>query len=259
MYCTNCNNKINANDNYCTNCGIKLNDIVVITSIDQLRNVKNNDTVDDYFSINFVDSLDGIEFEKYMCKILRLLKYNNVQITPASGDFGIDILAEKNDIKYAIQCKNYTDSLGNKCVQEAYSGKQYYNCHVGVVVTNSYFTIHAKELANKNGILLWDRNKLTEMLKIVEKNYDYEDYQFKKNNDKTLIDSNDDEAYNDVVEFAIQTGKISASLIQRRFRWGYNRAARMMDLLEARGVVGPQNGSKPREVLIKLQEDTPEE
>ena len=254
MYCTNCNNKINANDNYCTNCGIKLNDIVVITSIDQLRNVKNNDTVDDYFSINFVDSLDGIEFEKYMCKILRLLKYNNVQITPASGDFGIDILAEKNDIKYAIQCKNYTDSLGNKCVQEAYSGKQYYNCHVGVVVTNSYFTIHAKELANKNGILLWDRNKLTEMLKIVEKNYDYEDYQFKKNNDKTLIDSNDDEAYNDVVEFAIQTGKISVALIQKKFRWGYNRAARMMDLLEARGVVGPQNGSKPREVLIKLQD-----
>ena len=73
------------------------------------------------------------------------------------------------------------------------------------------------------------------------------------------VESNDDEAYNDVVEFAIQTGKISASLIQRRFRWGYNRAARMMDLLESRGVVGPQNGSKPREVLIKLQEDQSEE
>ena len=54
------------------------------------------------------------------------------------------------------------------------------------------------------------------------------------------------------MDFAIQTGKISASLIQRRFRWGYNRAARMMDLLEARGIVGPQNGSKPREVLIEI-------
>jgi DNA segregation ATPase FtsK/SpoIIIE and related proteins len=63
----------------------------------------------------------------------------------------------------------------------------------------------------------------------------------------------DDEAYNDVVEFAIQTGKISASLIQRRFRFGYNRAARMIDLLESRGIVGPQNGSKPREVLVKLE------
>ena len=69
----------------------------------------------------------------------------------------------------------------------------------------------------------------------------------------------DDEAYNEVVEFAIQTGKISASLIQRRFRFGYNRAARMVDLLESRGIVGPQNGSKPREVLVKLEKNENEE
>ena len=68
----------------------------------------------------------------------------------------------------------------------------------------------------------------------------------------SMSNDTDDDAYNDVVEFAISTGKISASLIQRRFRFGYNRAARMMDLLESRGIVGPQNGSKPREVLVKL-------
>ena len=69
----------------------------------------------------------------------------------------------------------------------------------------------------------------------------------------------DDPMYNEVVEFAIQTGKISASLIQRRFRFGYNRAARIIDLLEDRGIVGPQNGSKPREVLVKLQEEENDE
>ena len=47
----------------------------------------------------------------------------------------------------------------------------------------------------------------------------------------------------------METGKISASLIQRRFRFGYNRAARIIDLLEERGIIGPQNGSKPREVI----------
>ena len=71
-------------------------------------------------------------------------------------------------------------------------------------------------------------------------------------------DEPDDEAYNDVVEFAVQTGHISASLIQRKFRFGFNRAARMIDLLEERGIVGPQNGSKPREVLIKLQKEDDE-
>lgn len=75
----------------------------------------------------------------------------------------------------------------------------------------------------------------------------------------SAIGGDDDDAYNDVVEFAIQTGKISASLIQRRFRFGYNRAARMMDLLESRGIVGPQNGSKPREVLVKLEKNDVEE
>ena len=63
----------------------------------------------------------------------------------------------------------------------------------------------------------------------------------------------DDPLYNEIVDFAIDTGKISASLVQRRFKVGYNRAARIIDLLEERGIIGPQNGSKPREVLVKLE------
>ena len=51
----------------------------------------------------------------------------------------------------------------------------------------------------------------------------------------------------------VTSGKASASLLQRRFKLGYNRAARIIDLLEERGIIGPQNGSKPREVLVKLE------
>ena len=65
----------------------------------------------------------------------------------------------------------------------------------------------------------------------------------------------DDPLYNEVVEFAVRTGKISASLIQRKYRLGYNRAARIIDLLEERGIIGPQNGSKPREVLFKMNKE----
>jgi len=63
----------------------------------------------------------------------------------------------------------------------------------------------------------------------------------------------DDPLYNEIVDFVIETQKASASLIQRRFKVGYNRAARIVDLLEERGIIGPQNGSKPREVLIKKE------
>ena len=65
----------------------------------------------------------------------------------------------------------------------------------------------------------------------------------------------DDPLYNEIVEFVVTTGKASASLLQRKFKLGYNRAARIIDLLEERGIIGPQNGSKPREVLIKLEKD----
>lgn len=68
------------------------------------------------------------------------------------------------------------------------------------------------------------------------------------------VEEYDDPLYNEIVKFAIETGKVSTSLLQRRFRLGYNRAARVVDLLEERGIVGPPNGSKPREVLVKLDE-----
>ena len=72
-------------------------------------------------------------------------------------------------------------------------------------------------------------------------------------------DEYDDPLYNEIVDFAVRTGKISASLIQRKYRLGYNRAARIIDLLEERGIIGPQNGSKPREVLVKLENNNNEE
>ncbi len=65
----------------------------------------------------------------------------------------------------------------------------------------------------------------------------------------------DDPLYNEIVEFVITSGKVSASLLQRKYRLGYNRAARIIDLLEERGIIGPQNGSKPREVLVKLESE----
>ena len=66
----------------------------------------------------------------------------------------------------------------------------------------------------------------------------------------------EDPLYNEIVEFAIKTGRVSASLLQRKYRLGYNRAARIVDLLEERGIIGPQNGSKPREVLVKLKNES---
>ena len=85
-------------------------------------------------------------------------------------------------------------------------------------------------------------------------NLDSVDQEIKENTVSTDKEEYDDPLYNDIVEFVITQGKASASLLQRKFKLGYNRAARIIDLLEERGIIGPQNGSKPREVLVKLED-----
>jgi S-DNA-T family DNA segregation ATPase FtsK/SpoIIIE len=65
----------------------------------------------------------------------------------------------------------------------------------------------------------------------------------------------DDDMFYDAVECVIQAGKASASLLQRRLRIGYARAARLLDLLEERGVVGPADGARPRDVMVEDIED----
>ena len=71
-------------------------------------------------------------------------------------------------------------------------------------------------------------------------------------------DGSDDPLYDQVLEYVVTCGKASASSVQRRFRIGYNRAASIMDKLFERGIIGPPNGSKPREVLVKLQSNEEE-
>ncbi len=73
-------------------------------------------------------------------------------------------------------------------------------------------------------------------------------------NMKTDNQDDVDELLSAAIEFVIRSEKASTSLLQRQFRIGYNRAARMIDEIEARGVIGPSRGSKPREVLVTWQE-----
>lgn len=113
-------------------------------------------------NVNF-DSMTGIEFENFCAIILRNNGFRNVQITKASGDHGIDILANKNGKKYAIQCKRYTNSVGNSAIQEAYSGCEIYNADIAVVMTNSHFTKQAISDASKLNVILWDKNILLKM------------------------------------------------------------------------------------------------
>ena len=110
------------------------------------------------------EEMEGHEFEYYCADLLKNKGFLEVEVTKGSGDYGVDILAEKDCITYAIQCKCYQAPVGIKAVQEAYAGRDYYDRMVGVVMTNQYFTSPAVDAARKLKILLWDRGYLDGML-----------------------------------------------------------------------------------------------
>ena len=66
--------------------------------------------------------------------------------------------------------------------------------------------------------------------------------------------SDEDDLLSEAIEFVVESGQGSASMLQRKFKIGFNRAARLIDSMEERGIVGPNEGSKPRKVLMSKQD-----
>lgn len=119
--------------------------------------LENNITIDD------VDLMTGSEFELFIAQLFRKMGYST-QTTKASGDQGVDVIAERNGVKFGIQCKCYSNTVSNSAIQEVVAGKQFYHLDKVIVVTNSCFTKSAEELARANDVILWDRIILKEKL-----------------------------------------------------------------------------------------------
>lgn len=110
-----------------------------------------------------MDEMEGHDFEYYCADLLRANGFLHVEVTKGSGDYGADILCDKDGVSYAVQCKCYGTHVGTHAVAEVYAAHAYYGCMVGAVMTNDYYTAPAREMADKLGVLLWDRNDITAM------------------------------------------------------------------------------------------------
>lgn len=111
-------------------------------------------------------ALDPYEFEKHCASILRNVGFT-AKATKGSGDQGVDVVAEKNGIKVAIQCKLYSQAVNNTAVQEVNTGKSYYKADYAVVVSNNTYTISARQLAKSCGVLLLHINDLANLEKLL--------------------------------------------------------------------------------------------
>ena len=201
-----------------------------------------------------IDCMEGHDFEYWCARLLTDCGFSKVVVTQGSGDQGVDIIAEKDGIRYAIQCKCYSKDLGNSPVQEVTAGKSMpqYRCQIGAVMTNRHFTKGAKDLADATGTLLWDRDWIENKLATVRK--------LSRTGCKPSITYSDlapEALFPLAVEVILDTNQASVSMLQRRLKLGYVQAAQLMDRMEERGVIGPYREGRLREILItKAQWET---
>ena len=118
--------------------------------------------------IDEIDRMDGKTFEKYLEVLFNKLGYR-VERTRYVGDYGADLITNKDGVKTVIQAKRYKNKVNIKAVQEAVAAKGKYGCSEAMVVTNSYYTRQAEKLARANGVKLWNRKDLANALLSVKK------------------------------------------------------------------------------------------
>lgn len=112
-----------------------------------------------FVTMYHVDAMDGYGFEKFLAELFQTAGFE-VEGTKLSGDQGADLFVTRLGKKIVIQAKNYSGNVGNAAVQEAIAAKNFYSCDEAMVVTNSYFTRSALELANTTGVRLVSRREL---------------------------------------------------------------------------------------------------
>ena len=109
--------------------------------------------------LKVIDEMSGFDFEEYLQRLLTLRGYY-VEITPGSGDLGVDLIASKGGEKFAIQVKRYKNNVPRTAVSDAIGGMSYYHCNKAMVITNSFFTEGAITLARSANCVLVDRETL---------------------------------------------------------------------------------------------------
>lgn len=115
------------------------------------------------YLIDRVDLMTGEEFEEFLACCFRNLGYA-VEMTPKTGDFGADLILAKGGKKTVVQAKRYQGKVRNSAVQEVVGAVKYYGAREAIVITNSDFTSNARKLAEANGVQLWGREQLIDLV-----------------------------------------------------------------------------------------------
>lgn len=116
-----------------------------------------------------IDKMSGDEFESYLEILFKSDGYKVTHVGSHNGDYGADLILEKDNKRIAVQAKCWHNTVGEKAIQEVISSKAVYNCQEAMVITNNWFSFQAQYLAKANKIDLWDRNDLVSAILRIRK------------------------------------------------------------------------------------------
>ncbi len=111
--------------------------------------------------------LSGIDYEHFVASCFEKAGAA-CQVTRGSGDHGLDILVDYRGCRLAVQCKHYQGKVGNKAIQEVFAAKQFYDCLLAMVVSNSEFTPHARQAAQKLDVYLYHHDEIAAFIQILD-------------------------------------------------------------------------------------------
>lgn len=209
----------------------------------------------------FIDNLSGVEFEYFLANVFKGLKYE-VELTAASSDYGADLIIKKNNIVTVVQAKCYSSTVGLSAIQEVLGAKGYYNADTCLVVTNNFFTDNAYNLAISNSVELWDRNTLINNALIslcdtpdnLKSSTPLDTY----NSEEEIVEPTiieDDPLLDNAIDIILNSNEISASLLQRKLRIGFNRASKILEQLEKKNIISSLDKNHKRKILIKKNQN----
>lgn len=135
-----------------------------------IKHIKNKKVLNS--GIDIIDKMTGDQFEEFLLQHFIKLGYKGY-VTRGSQDYGADLVILKDNTCTLVQAKRWNNKVGIDAVQQITAALKHYNAQNGIVVTNSFFTANAVNLAKSNNISLWDRNKLISIM--IEKKKQIED------------------------------------------------------------------------------------
>lgn len=193
------------------------------------------------------ETMSGEKFEDYVKEVLKKNGYKKVRLTKASGDYGVDILAEYKGVTYAFQCKLYAKPVGVAAIQQAYAGCEYYGCDEAVVVTNNTFTKAAVNLSMSNGVILWDGDKLKQLRRRANRHCLF--HRYRKDEEIGT------HPYYPIIDLLLSEGYASVSLLEDKFSFSKEKAYYILEDLEFYELVSNEDELGIRDILFEDKEE----